>query len=659
MTTIRCAHDAPRATTRITAAGAAAALGALLALASPGAAQFAGRPSLMNVSGAGVPANSGSGSVAVSADGTIVAFASDGDNLVPLDTNGDTDVFLHDTVSRITRRVSVNYQGEEAMGDSDCPSLSADGRRIAFRSRAWNMRQNGENIGTPMWEVYVHDRQGPETIRVSAPLEGGAATANSGCPRISADGLHVAYWSEAADLVPDDTNGFADVFVYDLVNGSHVRASVADDGAQADGFSDQPAISADGSVVAFRSYARNLTPLLAGFDTQVYARDLSAGTTEMVSRALEAPPILIPYGESESPEISADGNLVLFLSSVSNLTSYSWASRPLRLFLRNRTTGVVEGVEPVSAFPGPCSHWDSEVCDKTHTDGAALSADGRFIAFLSGSFQLLPENPLLRQEQIYLFDRQTRRLRRLSVDPTGYPVSTHFCGGSSSDLALSADGRVLAFVGDNAASLGLPLQNHVARDVVRLAWTCDPNGHCRTPSLCPGTPVSNCQAAESSRLRIRRNPPLAPRRERFSWRWVGAGNAQGQPFVDPAEGSYHLCVYTGETLNAQVDAGIPSSASWRRIQNGWQHQKRGEALERVSLRSSSGRATATVLSTSAVLDLPYLPFDARNGVTVQLLESTSGRCWEAAFPASAVRTNTRGSVTSEGSTPGLVHATTD
>jgi hypothetical protein len=106
-------------------------------------AQFAGTPSLVNVNGAGVQGNADSGSVAIAADGALVAFASDADDLVSLDTNGDTDVFVHDTISGITTRVSVNYQGEEAQGDNECPALSADGRYVAFISRAWNMRQAG------------------------------------------------------------------------------------------------------------------------------------------------------------------------------------------------------------------------------------------------------------------------------------------------------------------------------------------------------------------------------------------------------------------------------------------------------------------------------------------------------------------------------------
>lgn len=661
MTTDRWMQDGVRATSGLGAVGAAT-LGAFLVCASPAIAQFSGRASLANLSSAGAQGDAASSSVALSADGKLVAFASEGENLVPLDTNGDTDVFLHDTVTRITKRVSVNWQGKEAQGDSACPSLSADGRYVAFSTRAWNMWQGGENVGTPRWEVYLHDRQGPDTIRVSVPLDGGHATADSGCPVISADGSRVAFASDATDLVPGDTNGFSDVFVYEVAGAALTRVSVSDGGLQAlDGPSDAPAISADGTVVAFTSAGTNLTaesPLLWSGRQQVYVRDLVEGTTEMVSRAFAAP-AAVPEGESCCPRISDDGRVVLFHSIARNLVSAASGQGRQRLFVRDRTSGATEAVESLSLDPGLCGFLsDPLFCYDSATKAAALSADGRFVAFLSASFQLLPENLPFRYDQIYLQDRQTRRLRRVSVDPTGYPTLAYPCGGSSGTLALSADGRVLAFAGEDTAALGLVDANGGEMpDVVRLEWTCGAAGTCRALSACPGTPVDTCEPATRSHLRLRRNPPLAPRRERFHWRWVGAGAGGSPPFVDPAEADYHLCVYGGETMSVQLDAGIPADDERESIENGWQRTDRGGAVERVTLRSSPKRAMATVASSSPALDLPYLPLDAPHGVRVQLHETTTDRCWEAAFPAEALRINTRGAVTSKGATPGIVRAT--
>ena len=640
-------------------AAAVATLAAVLSLVVPASAQFSGRPSLASVSGAGVQANADSWAVDVSADGKLVAFASDADNLVPLDTNGDTDVFVHDTAARTTKRVSVNWQEKEAQGDSGCPSISADGRFVAFASSAWNMPQNGENVGLPYQEVYVYDRQGPETIRASMPMHGGLPTDDSGCPQISADGSRVVFSSEAQDLVPNDTNLSSDIFVFDIPSRTLARVSLTETGHQSGGFADDPSISADGSVVAFSSSATNLTsdpdpgyPL-----RQIFVRDLVAGTTELVSRALN--PFEHPTGESCCTQISDDGRTILFRSSASNLTApfSGYFGNPSRVFVYDRVTHVTEPVESAAGASADCAiPGDPLICDRSSTKGATLSADGRSVAFLSGSFDLLPANSPFHHDQIYVLDRLTRRMRRLTVDFTGYPLLSHPCGGSSSTLALSADGSVLAFVGGDAEGLGLPDGNgERQRDVVRLEWTCDGNG-CRERSVCPGTPATGCEPALRSQVRIRRNPPLGSGRSRFQWNWVGPRAGLTTPFVDPAEGEYQLCVYAGDTMNTQLDAGIPPGAPWESIDNGWKRAERKGPVGRVTLRSGGKRSSITVVSSSRALDLPYLPLEVPSGATVQLHEATTGRCWESEFPASTVRLNDGGSVGSRGSTSGVFHA---
>ena len=122
----------------------------LATLAASGAgAQQAGVLSRMSVSSAGEEGNYGSGGATVSADGRFVAFDSAASNLVPGDTNGNTDVFVHDTQTGVVERVSMAWNGNEARDDSRCPSISADGRMVAFLSQAWNMFPGGANLGTP------------------------------------------------------------------------------------------------------------------------------------------------------------------------------------------------------------------------------------------------------------------------------------------------------------------------------------------------------------------------------------------------------------------------------------------------------------------------------------------------------------------------------
>ncbi|MDG2307479.1 MAG: hypothetical protein P8R42_23065 [Candidatus Binatia bacterium] len=109
-------------------------------------------------------------------------------------------------------------------------------------------------------------------------------------------------------------------------------------------------------------------------------------------------------------------------------------------------------------------------------------------------------------------------------------------------------------------------------------------------------------------------------------------------------------------MNAQVDAAISPEVPWKAQKNGWQRRNRNGAVEIVRLRSSPARSVAKVVSSSPALDLPYLPPNAPHGVRVQPHETTTGRCWEADFPASPVRANRRGEIAPGGVSRGLFRA---
>ena len=172
----------------------------------------------VSVSSDGSQGNGGSGEyvVSINADGRYVAFTSFASNLVPGDTNGYMDVFVHDRQTGQTTRVSVASDGTQANGRSaDYPrsvSLSADGRYVAFSSYA-NTLVAGDTNG--YWDVFVYDRQTGQTTRVSVASNGAQGTGHSGLwgVAISADGRYVAFQSDASNLVPGDTNGLRDVFV--------------------------------------------------------------------------------------------------------------------------------------------------------------------------------------------------------------------------------------------------------------------------------------------------------------------------------------------------------------------------------------------------------------------------------------------------------------
>ena len=174
----------------------------------------------------------------------------------------------HDGPWHVIQRVSVASSGVQGNGRSCCPSISADGRFVAFASEASNLVP-GDTNGA--WDVFVYDRQTGEITRVSVASDGAQGNGDSGGPAISADGRFVAFYSSASNLVPGDTNGVEDVFVHDRLTGQTTRVSVASDGAQGNDLSWQPSISADGRFVAFASRASNLVP----GDTMAHGMSLS------------------------------------------------------------------------------------------------------------------------------------------------------------------------------------------------------------------------------------------------------------------------------------------------------------------------------------------------------------------------------------------------
>ncbi|HEV7687571.1 MAG TPA: hypothetical protein VGQ80_13425, partial [Acidimicrobiia bacterium] len=231
----------------------------------------------------GAAADGDSTSPALSGDGSVVAFDSFADNLVSGDGNGASDVFVHDRASGLTSRVSVASGGAQGNAGSFSPSISADGRFVAFASDATALVAGDRNRAG---DVFVHDRKTGQTTLVSTGPNGRSGNGASFSPALSADGRFVAFVSEATDLVRGDTNGDADVFVHDRTTGRTTRVSVASGGGQSTGGAFRPSISADGRYVAFMTDAANLVSSDDNRASDVFVHDRETGRTVLVS----APP---------------------------------------------------------------------------------------------------------------------------------------------------------------------------------------------------------------------------------------------------------------------------------------------------------------------------------------------------------------------------------
>jgi Tol biopolymer transport system component len=251
---------------------------------------------------------------AISGDGRWVTYASEADDLVDDDTNGVRDVFLYDRDTRVTQRVSLRSNGEQAAGPSTAPAISGDGRWVTYVSDAADLVDDDTN---GVRDVFLYDRDTRVTRRISVHSNGSQATGSSYFdPALSADGRWVTYASDAADLVDDDTNGGRDVFLFDRDTGVTRRVSVRSDGGQTGGSQFVQSISADGRWITYESSAANLVDgdTNARFDVFLFDRD--TGTTRRVSVRSDGGQAT---GESMGPAISADGRWISYRSDAANL----------------------------------------------------------------------------------------------------------------------------------------------------------------------------------------------------------------------------------------------------------------------------------------------------------------------------------------------------
>ncbi|MCI0397438.1 MAG: calcium-binding protein [Chloroflexi bacterium] len=269
---------------------------------------------MVSVSSAGVQGNNDSFTPAISADGRFVAFASGANNLVGGDWNYQYDIFVHDRQAGTTERVSVDSNGQEANNSSFLPSLSADGRYVAFHSSASNLVP-GDTNGD---DVFVHDRQTGLTERASVNSAGQQANHNSGYAAISAGGRYVVFASYASNLVtPNDTNWVADFFLRDRWIGVTEKVSVDSNGQGGNDNSGGGDVSADGRYVVFSSGASNLVAGDTSFTVDVFRHDRLTGATEPFSLSWDGQQL--GNNASGSPVLTPDGREVVFYSQADNL----------------------------------------------------------------------------------------------------------------------------------------------------------------------------------------------------------------------------------------------------------------------------------------------------------------------------------------------------
>ena len=303
----------------------------------------------------GTQGNDMSGSCVISSNGRFVAFASYASNLVPDDTNSEPDVFVHDCQTGTTKRVSVASDGTQGLrhGGSYCPSLSADGRLVAFVS--WSNLAPG--VSGQQGDIFIHDSQTGDTSRVSS----GVGYIFALWPFISADGRYVAYYGGAG------TSG--NIYRFDSVTQQTITVSIATDGSSLSTSTAPVAISPDGRLVYFNCDSSNY---LGGPNRWfgLYVHDCNTGESMMVS-------------QQKCKAVSSDGRFVAYPENGHAL-------------LLDRLTGNADIVAVAS---------DGTLENGYSGNWMSISADGRFVAFDSSATNFMPGIPDDQHMRFYVRDR--------------------------------------------------------------------------------------------------------------------------------------------------------------------------------------------------------------------------------------------------------------
>jgi Tol biopolymer transport system component len=374
----------------------------------------------LSVDSNGMQGNDISENPTISADGRYVAFESLASNLVSGDTNTTWDIFLRDLHTGVTTRPSVDSSGMQMNWWSYNPSISSDGRYVAFNNGYY-------------WDVFLRDTQMGTTALVSQDSSGTEGYGSSGYPSISADGRYVAFWSDANNLVSGDKY-YDDIFLRDILLGTTTPVSVDSSGTQGNEDSYSPSISADGRYVAFVSYASNLVSGDTNGWEDIFLHDTQTGTTTRLSVDSSGTQ---GNGQSYTPSISEDGYYVAFRSSASNLVSGD-TNGTWDIFLRDTQTGITTRLSVDSS--GTQGNEDSY--------SPSISADGRFVVFGSDATNLVSGDTNGKSD-IFLRDIQTGKTKRLSLDSSGTQGNE-----DSYSPSISADGCYVVFASyaDNLVS---------------------------------------------------------------------------------------------------------------------------------------------------------------------------------------------------------------
>lgn len=337
----------------------------------------------------------------VARNGDLISLMSEATNLVPDDTNGVRDIFVVDRRLKTTVRVSIGTGGKQADGESGSGVLSENGRYIAFHSVATNLVPGDTN---GLNDVFLRDLKTDDMKRITVGYDGSETDGGAAWPAISKNGRFVAYRSGATNLVPGDTNGVADVFVYDLKKGTTTRITRTVTGAEIDMDAIRHALSPNGRYVGVLTAATNIVPGDTNGHADVFIYDLRKDTITLASRGLGGEP---GDGGCFQPNFSRNARYVAFPSYAANLVPDD-NNGVTDVFVYDMKRGFTERCSVNSA--GVEGNGDCYVTN--------FARNGRILYFDSHASNLVPDDNNDSRD-VFVHDRKTGRTERVSLGVLG------------------------------------------------------------------------------------------------------------------------------------------------------------------------------------------------------------------------------------------------
>ena len=314
-----------------------------------------------------VPVSGTSYAPLVDPSGRYVVFLSNSTNLTTNVLTGEYHLYCRDTQLGTTVLVDANTNGVGVgVTPAGYPNYCPGTQLLAYESDAALDRNHFMNILVFNFLANATELVSIQSPAISSPTPDGQSVLSSTAP-VSLNGQYVVLASDADNLVANDTNGYRDVFVRDLISGTNILVSTATNGLPAAGVSSEASISANGRYVAFSSSAANLVSRDANIAVDVFERDLQNGTTTLVSQNMYGSGS--GNGASYSPIVSSDGRFILFRSLAQNLARGSFGSGVENLFLRDLQLGTNYALTASSSTIGGVY-------------SAAMSPDGHYVAFI-------------------------------------------------------------------------------------------------------------------------------------------------------------------------------------------------------------------------------------------------------------------------------------